>query len=134
MTRRSLFHLLLGLPVSASLPAFARAEGDDWPAPPVQPKPKDPRTLRKVTVSFKEMPLRKALAILFKDSKLKVDVYSNVRDVPITLSIRDVPFDTIVRLIVRQADVAISGGVEYRYRSGTYRIFPTVGERREGEL
>jgi hypothetical protein len=81
----------------------ARAEA---PAPP----------RAKVTLDLKDVPLRQALQKLFKDTKLQVSVNADVPDKPVVVKIRDVDFETALRIVTRVGDA------EYRKQGDKYTV------------
>ncbi|HEU4754746.1 MAG TPA: STN domain-containing protein, partial [Armatimonadota bacterium] len=64
---------------------------------------------RKVTLDLREIPLRDAIALLFRNSGLQYSIDPNVPNVPITLNIRDISLQAALRLIIRQAASGIPG-------------------------
>jgi hypothetical protein len=65
----------------------------------------DPR----VTLDLREIPLRDAIALLFKNTGFQYAVDPNVPNIPITLNIRDIALPSALRLIVRQAATQAQG-------------------------
>jgi hypothetical protein len=64
---------------------------------------------RKLSINFRDVTLREALAQAFEGSHLQYVVEPNVPDVPINLNVRDVSLGALVRLLVRQAALAAPG-------------------------
>jgi hypothetical protein len=64
---------------------------------------------KKITVNFRDTPLRDAINIIFTGSGLQFSVDPNVPNVPINLNIRDVGLQAALRMIIRQAAVAVPG-------------------------
>jgi hypothetical protein len=73
---------------------------------------------RKITVNFRDVPLRKAIDLLFEGSGLRYSVDPNVPDVAVTLNIRDIGLQQAVRLLVKQAS----------------SVVPDLAVARDGEL
>ncbi|HEU4754284.1 MAG TPA: hypothetical protein VFU47_14335, partial [Armatimonadota bacterium] len=64
---------------------------------------------RRVTLDYRNIPLRDALALLFRDSGMDYTIAAEVQDVPISLNIKEVSFPAALRLIIRQAQAQIPG-------------------------
>jgi hypothetical protein len=64
---------------------------------------------RKVTLALKDSPLRAAIDALFQGSGLQYAIDPNVPNVPVTINLRDVGFQAALRILVRQAAVAVPG-------------------------
>lgn len=71
--------------------------------------PREAGADRKITLDLRDMPLRDAIALLFKGSGLQYAIDPNVPNVPITLNIRDISLPAALRLIVRQAAIEAPG-------------------------
>jgi hypothetical protein len=69
---------------------------------------------KKVTLNLKDVPLRDAIDALFRGTGLQFTVDPNVPNVPVTLNIRDVGLQQALRIMVRQAAVAVPGLVATR--------------------
>ena len=65
----------------------------------------DPR----VNLDLREIPLRDAIGLLFKNSGIQYAIDPNVPNVPITLNIRDIALPAALRLITRQAATQAPG-------------------------
>src|SRR5688572_9887146 len=66
-------------------------------------------TDRKVTVNLKDVPLRNAVDALFQGTGLQYSIDPNIPNVPVNLTIRDVGLQAALRILVRQASVAVPG-------------------------
>src|SRR3569833_2826207 len=66
-------------------------------------------TDRKVTLNLKDVPLRSAIDALFQGTGLQYSVDPNDLNVPVTLNIRDIGLQSVLRLLVRQAATAQPG-------------------------
>ncbi|HTE20395.1 MAG TPA: secretin and TonB N-terminal domain-containing protein, partial [Armatimonadota bacterium] len=64
---------------------------------------------RRVTLSFKDVPLREALQRLFEGTGLQYVVEPDVPDVPVTVRLRDVALQSALRLIIGNAAVQAPG-------------------------
>jgi len=64
---------------------------------------------RKVTLTLKDFPLRKALGLIFQGSGRQYLVEPNVPDVPLSLSLKDLPFTNALSLALRVASAQIPG-------------------------
>jgi type II secretory pathway component GspD/PulD (secretin) len=64
---------------------------------------------KKVTLNLKDVPLRSAIDALFQGTGLQYSVDPNVPNVPVTLNIRDVGLQPALRILIRQAAVAVPG-------------------------
>jgi hypothetical protein len=64
---------------------------------------------KKVTLNLKDVPLRSAIDALFQGTGLQYSVDPNVPNVPVTLNIRDVGLQPALRILLRQAAVAVPG-------------------------
>jgi hypothetical protein len=71
--------------------------------------PAEPREQKKVTVNFRDTPLRDAINIIFTGTGEQFSVDPNVPNVPVNLNLRDVRLEAALRMIIRQAAVAIPG-------------------------
>src|SRR5262245_45237899 len=98
--------LILLLVAFAALNAGVAAAPAPEPAPPAA----------KVTLDFQNVPLRQALQKLFQDTKLKLTVEADVPDKPVVVKIRDVDFETALRIVTRVADA------EYRKQGDQYTV------------
>jgi len=81
-------------------------------APPTAPAP----PAAKVSLELKDVPLRQALQKLFQDTKLQLRVNADVPDRPVVVKIKDVDFETAVRILTRV------GGAEYRKQGDQYTV------------
>ena len=82
--------------VIALAPTAARAQGATDPD-------------KKVTLNLKDVPLRNAIDLLFQGSGLQYAVDPNVPSIPVNLNIKDVGLQQALRIIIRQAAVAVPG-------------------------
>lgn len=100
---RMLVSVLIGcVLLAAGFPVF----GADAPAPPPA----------KFTLDLKDVPLRQALKQLFQDTKLQVSVNADVPDRPVVVKIRDVDFETALRIVTRV------GEAEFRKQGDQYTV------------
>jgi type II secretory pathway component HofQ len=87
-----------------------------------------PEAGRHVTLQLTDVPLRRALALLFKGTGLQYAVAPDVPNPPITLELRDEEFATALRQIVRLSAVAT-----YRKEGSVYVIDVRPPEAAEPE-
>lgn len=92
---RPLFPALAALSLFAGLPAPAVGPDDGYD--------------RKLTIQFQNVGLFEALEQTFRGTRLQYVVEPTVPDVPITLTVRDISVEAVLRLMVRQAAVAAPG-------------------------
>src|SRR5689334_7559484 len=64
---------------------------------------------RKVTLNLKDTPLRSAIDALFQGTGLQYAVDPNVPNVPLTITLRDVGLQAALRILIRQAALAVPG-------------------------
>jgi hypothetical protein len=69
---------------------------------------------RKLSLNLRDMPLRKAIEMLFTGSGLQWAVEPNVPDVPINLNVRDLNLQAALRLVVRLASAQVPGLTQTR--------------------
>jgi type II secretory pathway component HofQ len=100
---RALVSLLIGC---TCLAVWAPAARPEAAAPPAA----------KVTLDLKDVPLRQALQKLFQDTKLQLSVNADVPDKPVVVKIRDVDFETALRIVTRVGDA------EYRKQGDQYTV------------
>jgi hypothetical protein len=105
----------------APLPALAQ------PRPPAHPAPtmKARRALNtepRVTVDFKAVPLKKALARLFPPTQSQYVIEADVPDVPVTLAAKDMPARLAIHRVIQQA-AAREPRLSYSWEADLYRIY-----------
>jgi hypothetical protein len=103
--------LLSTLILAAALAPTARAADD-----PPMPEPK------KVSIRLQQVPFRDALEGLFRSSGGQVSMSPEVANIPITLSLQDVSFDTALRLMIRQAAATQPGLILQKLDNQNYVV------------
>lgn len=76
---------------------------------------------RKVTLNFRDTPLRDAINILFTGSGLQYAVDPNVPNVPVNLNVREITVQQALRLVIKQA-AATAPGLTYSRDGDVYLI------------
>ena len=79
-----------------------------------------------VSLSVLNVPLRSAVALLFRGSSLRCEVDPEIRDVPVTLTVRHVPLVSVLRLLARQG-LRGNPGLTYGLHGGAFRVMPRPG-------
>jgi hypothetical protein len=74
-----------------------------------------------VSAHLQRAPLRDALDSLFKSTKYDLVVYSTVKNVPISLDIKNAEFDDALKLLIEQA-AAVQPGLFYTRQGNTYTV------------
>ena len=90
-------------------------------APAVAQTCSDSKEVTRTSVSCRGLSLRGTLRALLRNAGLSYEVGGDVPDIPITLSLRNVPLGDAVEVLVRHARFSVPG-VEVSERNGMYAI------------
>jgi hypothetical protein len=69
---------------------------------------------RKINLNLRDVPLRKAIELLFTGTGMQYAVEANVPDVPINLNVRDLNLQAALRLVIRLAASQVPGLTQAR--------------------
>jgi hypothetical protein len=90
-------------------------------ASPAHAVQKEDGAQKKVTLDFKDVPLRAAVEKLFAGSDLQYAIEPTVPNVPITLQVRDTPLIDALRRLIRTAAPRVPG-LTYAVEDNIYII------------
>jgi type II/III secretion system protein len=109
------------LPVCCLLVGTAAGGAYPSAAPPV-PGAKAAPSQTAVSLDLKQTPLNQALDILFSQLGLQYTIEAGTYDPPITMKVRDIPFEEALRAMLRLVNVQGTVPVTYRKEGVVYEI------------